>query len=74
MIKYDELFYNVTLPVDSHNFTGAEPEGKLYSWTDVCKQFNFTNIDCDDEDSDTYDEDECLDIANGKVPWPGPKC
>jgi hypothetical protein len=72
MIKYNELFYNISTPVDALNFTGAKPEGPNYTWTDVCKEFNFTNIDCDDEESIDYDEDECDNIANGEIPWPGP--
>jgi len=74
MINYDEIFYNTSLAVDIFNHTGPEPEGPFYKYSDFCRQFNYTNIDCEDEDSDTYDEEECLNIANGEIPWPGPKC
>lgn len=74
MIKYDELFYSITVPVDALNHTGPEPEGPFIGWKDLCTQFNFTDIDCEDDTSDTYDEEECFKIANGAIPWPGPQC
>lgn len=74
MIDYDDMFNSVGLEKDYFNATDGEIKGPILTWKDLCVQFNYTNIECDDVNDATYDEDECLEIANGKVPWPGPQC
>lgn len=78
MIDYDKVFNSVGLEEDWVNATNSrppvEPTGKMMYWRDLCRQFNYTQIECEDETDPTYDKDECEEIANGKVPWPGPQC
>ena len=74
MIDYWALFNEITTNED----LSGENTGRDIRFDMVCAQFNYTSS-CEEDDTETTDglsvdedADECNDLEDGEVAWPGP--